>query len=74
MGKTDVVEKKILSYPPLSTALDSSNWSLGHKETGKGGSPYRGLPRISTKEACPQVSVGILGELPAPDVQRELME
>lgn len=63
MGKTDGVEKKVLSYPPLSTALDPSNWSLGHKETGKGGSPYRGLPRISTKEACPQVSVGILGKL-----------
>ena len=52
--------KKVLSYPPFSQAFDSSKWNSG-VSTAEGGSPYRGLARMGTREACPGVSVGLLG-------------
>jgi len=52
--------KKILSYPPFSQAFNSSKWNSG-VSTAEGGSPYRGLARMGTREACPGVSVGLLG-------------
>jgi hypothetical protein len=70
---SDVVQKKRSAYPPLATAFNSDNWSLGREETGKGGSPYRGLARTITKDACPQVSVGILCKLPLSVHRSQLM-
>ncbi|GFZ50515.1 hypothetical protein JCM24511_08272 [Saitozyma sp. JCM 24511] len=52
--------KKSVSYSPLSAVLDRSNWSLSHSESVKGGSPFRGLTRHSTKERSPNDVLGIL--------------
>ncbi|RSH90782.1 hypothetical protein EHS25_009957 [Saitozyma podzolica] len=52
--------KKSVSYSPLSAVLDRSNWSLSHSESAKGGSPFRGLTRHSTKERSPNDVLGIL--------------
>jgi hypothetical protein len=54
--------KKSVSYSPLSAVLDRSNWSLSHSESAKGGSPFRGLTRHSTKERSPNDVLGILGQ------------
>lgn len=54
--------KKSVSYSPLSAVLDRSNWSLSHSESVKGGSPFRGLTRHSTKERSPNDVLGILGQ------------
>lgn len=39
-------------------------------EAEKGGSPYRGMSRISTRERAPGPMVGILGEHAMSDLRR----
>ncbi|CAD6591847.1 MAG: hypothetical protein TREMPRED_000227, partial [Tremellales sp. Tagirdzhanova-0007] len=52
--------KKILSYPSLTTVLDSSAWELPWTESAKGGSPFRGLTRNATRDRVPGIALGVL--------------
>lgn len=55
--------KKTLTYVPFSKALDRSQWELSFGDSGKGGSPYRGVGRFVSKERAPGAMIGLFGML-----------
>jgi hypothetical protein len=56
------LQKKRLSYPPITSALNPSNWSTSHSETKDGGSPFRGLARFASRQIQYPPMIGLLGE------------